>query len=981
MGVVYRVRRTDLQRDYALKVILPGRDASDEAVARFRREAQAAARLAGHPGIVGVHDIGEADGRVYFAMDLVEGRSLDCLIDEGELTPPRVARILEGAARAVHAAHAHGILHRDLKPANIMVSAADEPRITDFGLAKAQDGGPGGSRLTQFGTVLGTPAYMSPEQARGGALDPRADVWSLGATLFEALAGRPPFEGDSVFAILSQLERRDPPLLRRLDPRVPRELETITQKCLEKDPARRYPSAEALADDLARWQRGDSILAHPPGIATRLRKAAGRHRALVAGVAGAALAVAVLLPRALLERGRRTDAEGRLAAEQALAVDQLRKRTRFALEGALELRRAGHVAAMATFGREAEAACREAMALLPGSPEPHARLGRMYRALLRDDAALQQQAQALAKDPGHAPARYERVVLQARRLFARAQVLMQDARRRLGQGTAGEAPRSIPWQALLQADPTAAALLAAIEADLRALETPGTDLPAGELECARGLLAWLTGNLAAARTHLTRAVADAPLLEEAYETLATLAWAEDRPDEVIRWLTEGLARDAGYLPHREERGRAHAALAVARAEAGQAPAASFAAALADFDDVIAKDPDRASAWATRGGARLTRGVRGAELGADPVADYEAAVADLDQALARAPDHVEAWEWRALARANWGHHRRDRGQDPSALYTAAIDDYGQALARAPDRAKTWMLRAVLRDGLADHLAAQGRDGTPVWTEADADATEALTRDPTSAEAWRRRGALRTSWARACAARGEDATGRYARAIDDISASLARDAESAEAWQGRGVARTQLGQHLRARGEDPRAVLGDALADYAEAARRNPRDHTSWRGRAVVQSILAEHEAQQGGDPEALFAASVEAFGEAIARNATHAENHLMRGGTRVNWGHARAARGQDPEPLYADALADFDQTLALHPGHAIALLFRGNAHDGRARWRTQRGESAADGWRAALADWAAAIAANPGLEQGIRPSMDNARRMLAAAGGE
>ncbi|MHC5019888.1 MAG: serine/threonine-protein kinase [Planctomycetota bacterium] len=277
MGVVLRVRRADLQRDFALKVILPGKDTTPEALERFRREARAAARLAGHPGIVGVHDIGEEDGKVFFAMDLVEGASLDRLIDEGELSPRRVAKIIAQAARALQHAHSHGVLHRDVKPGNILVTEQDDVRITDFGLAQTQDSTAEASRLTQAGAVLGTPAYLSPEQANGDELDVRADVYSLGATLYEALTGEPPFAGDTVYTVLARIQRDEPKPPRKADPRVPRDLETVTLKCIEKAPDRRYQSCKELADDLERYLNSEPISARPATLSYRMRKKIGRH--------------------------------------------------------------------------------------------------------------------------------------------------------------------------------------------------------------------------------------------------------------------------------------------------------------------------------------------------------------------------------------------------------------------------------------------------------------------------------------------------------------------------------------------------------------------------------------------------------------------------------------------------------------------------------------------------------------------------------
>lgn len=264
MGAVYRARRADLDREFALKVML--RPDDPKAVERFLREAKAAASLAGHPGIVAVHDVGEAeDGTLYLAMDLVRGVPLDRAIDEMELGPRAWAQIVGHAAEAIHFAHALGILHRDIKPGNILVDGeAGRARVTDFGLAsRAED-----TKLTKSGEILGTPAYMSPEQAVGDPLDERSDVWSLGATLYECIAGRPPFDGTTALNVLAAVMTQDPrPVVGS-----PRDLEAIAMKCLEKDPDRRYHTALALAQDLGRYTRDEPVTAKPVRFFGRLAR-------------------------------------------------------------------------------------------------------------------------------------------------------------------------------------------------------------------------------------------------------------------------------------------------------------------------------------------------------------------------------------------------------------------------------------------------------------------------------------------------------------------------------------------------------------------------------------------------------------------------------------------------------------------------------------------------------------------------------------
>ncbi|MHC5079914.1 MAG: serine/threonine-protein kinase [Planctomycetota bacterium] len=252
MGIVYKAFDPDLKRTVALKVIISGEDASKEAIERFRREAEAVAKLGHHPNIVPVHEVGAEKNRHFIAMHFVEGKSLDDMITDGEVAPRRAAKIARKIASALAHAHAKGVLHRDVKPANILVTSSGEPQITDFGLARDVESD---SALTQSGTTMGSPSYMPPEQADGRleAIDARSDVYSLGAALYEMLVGRPPFEGATMINVIRKVIMEEPASPRQWNPSVPRDLETICLKCLEKDPERRYASAEVLGEDLRRF--------------------------------------------------------------------------------------------------------------------------------------------------------------------------------------------------------------------------------------------------------------------------------------------------------------------------------------------------------------------------------------------------------------------------------------------------------------------------------------------------------------------------------------------------------------------------------------------------------------------------------------------------------------------------------------------------------------------------------------------------------
>lgn len=278
MGIVYKARQITLNRIVALKRIRAGQLASPEEVARFRREAQAAAGL-DHPHIVPILEVGEHQGQHFFTMKLIEGGNLGGHLDKFA-DAKASADLMIKIARAVHHAHQRGILHRDLKPSNILIDADGNPHVSDFGLAQPIEKE---AKLTQSGAIVGTAEYMAPEQARGEkGLTTAADVYGLGAILYVLLTGRPPFQGDYNWETLKKVVEEEPVSPRSFNRKVDRDLETICLKCLHKTPTRRYASAEELAQDLARCQRGESPLARPATRRERLGKWVRKHPARTA---------------------------------------------------------------------------------------------------------------------------------------------------------------------------------------------------------------------------------------------------------------------------------------------------------------------------------------------------------------------------------------------------------------------------------------------------------------------------------------------------------------------------------------------------------------------------------------------------------------------------------------------------------------------------------------------------------------------------
>jgi hypothetical protein len=336
VGVVYRARHLRLNRPVALKMLLAGALAGPHERARFQREAEAVASLC-HPNIVQVYDVAEHEGRPYFTMELVEGGSLAQALAGAPQPARQAAALVATLAEAVQVAHKSGIVHRDLKPANILLTAENTPKVADFGLARHFDGEP--AALTPRGTQLGTPSYMAPEQAGGTsvAIGPAVDIYALGAILYDLLTGRPPFRGATVLETLESINTMEPVSPSRLVPMVPRDVETITLKCLEKEPARRYESAGALAQDLGRFLADEPILARPAGWTERAwrsyRRWYRRNKVVARAMFGVLLVLAAgtALATFLAMRAAREGANARaraafierLSGERTFTLDEL----------------------------------------------------------------------------------------------------------------------------------------------------------------------------------------------------------------------------------------------------------------------------------------------------------------------------------------------------------------------------------------------------------------------------------------------------------------------------------------------------------------------------------------------------------------------------------------------------------------------------------------------------------------------------------
>ena len=669
MGVVYAAFDRELERPVALKVLTRPLGLSGEARERFLREARAAARLV-HPHLAAVYDATPEA----ISMQLVRGTTLAAAgIDD----PRRLAELLRDAALAIDYAHGEGVVHRDLKPANLMVEPGDRPHVfvMDFGLAKelAVD-----ASVSASGGVVGTPAYMAPEQARGGAVGPHTDVYGLGATLYACLAGRAPFEGADVVELLRRVADLEPLPLRSLAPRVDRDLATIVAKCMAKEPGERYGSALALASDLDRWLRGEPIAARPPSFLYRLRRYASRRRgALVAGAMAAAAALLVALPFLVVSRfEQRAAEEGRRRAEELFRLSNR-------VDDAL---RAARAARLAGAGREVTAPELLEAALADCDLFPQADSvgaiwslrGRVLRASGRLEEALAAFDRADELGTGDAHLALERGLALA-------------ALYRAGVPVLGEAPppHLETWRVRGAADLGHALASAALDA-----RTP-------DRAFAEGQHAWLAGNPERAELRLREAIEMDGTHQEAHLSLSKLYLLSGRTNLGMRHSVIATDLLRGHRP-------AYLARATVDPGGGELDPERELLALEGMDELVIdfslllqSDAGNANSYGLRGQVRLREAGR-ARTSEERRAHLAHAVRELSAALELHPDHAPALVARGAARMQLGRELYAAGESIPALEVVqrAAEDYDAALRARPALVAALYDRALLRAWRAD-----------------------------------------------------------------------------------------------------------------------------------------------------------------------------------------------------------------------------------------------------------------------------------------
>jgi serine/threonine-protein kinase len=976
MAMVFKAYDHSLKRSVALKFL---KSDDPDRIARFLREAQAQARVV-HENVCKIYEVGELDGKPFIAMQLIGGKPLSdasATADPSsmalQMTVDQKARLMLKVAEGIHAAHREGLIHRDIKPSNIIVEATEDgdfkPYVLDFGLAR-EVASPG---QTMLGLVAGTPNFMAPEQARGeaGALDRRTDVYGLGATLYAVLAGTPPFEGVSTLDVLNQvLEHEVAPLTG-----VPQDLATIVGKCLEKDPAQRYDSARAVAEDLARYLNGDPIQGRKTSLVYRLLKKARKHKKLA--VASVLVGVAFLaLGGWSIGAQVRSAARTRLAGvfgQEVRGIESIMQVAHLIPEhdirpekAAVRQRMAALEARMREIGSVAEA---------PG----HYALGRGYFALGELEKAHEHLERAWNAGNHERPVAYslgltlgalyqkelevaDRIADKKQREERRRQVqadYRDPALRYLAQGSGleGEAPEYVEALIAFYEKRYEAALAKAQTAyqrspsfyEARALEANIYVAVGQEAIDDRGQNA--EGAAALARAESAYAAAamvgrSDPTIPEGLCRLTTSiirmkAYAKggDLEPEFVKALEasdRALAIDAEAAGAYLCKARVLRRVAEAEERAGQDPRPTVAKVIVAMDHFRRLQPGDPSAHYEIGTAYRYAMLYEIRHGIDPGPNVEKAEDYLNQAVQANPNDHRPLNVLGNLLSDYGDYLDRVGVDADAWQHKAETAYKASIAILPSDAALHNL-ALFYAAQASHQLQHGADATRSLAAAEEAAQRVLALDSDSQRNQMLVGRVHQVRAEYEAAAGRDPGASIAAATEAMGRALAINAKYPDALVRMAHLQWLLGRRTLEQGGNPGPMIEEATRWIARARASSPEDTTRLPVEAQLAVLEGRWQMARGRSPEEVLARSRKVLKEAIGLNAKDPDAYANL--AEVEWRLAQWRRdGSAATQAVSEGLHAAQEGLAINPRHARALALRGALYLEQSRRDTANGKT-------------------------------------------
>jgi tetratricopeptide (TPR) repeat protein/predicted Ser/Thr protein kinase len=921
MGEVFRAWDPRLGRFVALKFLA---SSDPETIERFQREARAQARV-DHPAICKVFEVGEVAGRHYIAMQEIHGVTLDRAARK--LTLEQKVQLVREIAEAMHAAHRLGLIHRDLKPGNILVEQAEDgslrPYVVDFGIARDQQAPPGAATIS--GMIFGTIGYISPEQARGrfDEIDRRTDVYNLGTILYELVCGRHPYEFLDIVESLARLQTEEPPPPRRFKPLLPADLETIILKAMERDPARRYESARAFADDLRRFLDGEPIVARRASVIYRLRTRLRKHRLLASVIAAALLLLLVAAGYALNERWR-ADARAELAQRFGMQIKEIELLTRVARmlppDRAIPIR---SIVLPRMDSIRRQMAQRGAVAQGPGS-----------YALARGSLALGDFPRAWSQLEETRRAGYETPDVH----YARGQVLghfYEEAMTRtaainepeLRNAARREAKRRYRAPAVEELRRAAGASIDAPEllhAQLALYEERFGDAIAAARRAARSA-PWLyeAGLLEAkALRAQARAKADGGKFDDA---LADFAAASER----LKSLAVTARADAAI--HYEDCVLRSQLLHVVRFQR-RITSADAAEATAPCVEASRLDPAMSGPWTTRGSILNVIGEDELRFGGDPSPQIAAAEVAMRRAIALDPHDGAALAGLGRAEqlmARWG---IQRGIDPRPRLIAAQGLLERAIAEDPRAASPRITLANSLITRGEYENRLGGDSRPFLLQAIEQARHVLRFEPNIFLAYNLLGNVYNTLADREMARGGDPRPVIADAAAAFDGAAALNPSSAPVHNNRGNTWLALSEYLAGRGESIDDAASRALASYRRAIELRPDYTIAWYNIADISRLSALDRVRRGSDPSAMLRDSRAALDRYDAASPVDVDALLIRARCEMIEARWLLNSRRDPRPALAEADRVARKVLAIDAGAVAAMLLIAERYRWEAEWR-------------------------------------------------
>ncbi|MDI1477829.1 serine/threonine-protein kinase [Polyangium sp. y55x31] len=1005
MGTVYRGWDPRLGRAVALK-LLKSDDPDD--TRRFLAEARAQARVQ-HDNVCRVYEVGEADGEPYIAMELIDGVPLDRA--HHEMTLEQKVKVLREVAAALHEAHRLGLIHRDIKPGNIMVTTAEDgsfkPYVVDFGLAREVSSSSG---ETLNNAIVGTPSYMSPEQAEGNTtlLDRRTDVYSLGATLYELVAGRTPFVGANAMSILTKVILEDAPALASIRRGVPAELETIVMTCLQRDPSRRYESARALGDDLQRFLDGEPIQAKRASLVYVLWAKARKNRAVVL-VASIGLCVALVLGGMWVNAARHASERARLARELGEDVKYVELFLRSAYGfPAHDIEREHRVVR----ARLAEIERRMAAAGRVGEGPGHYALGRGHLALHEYETAKSQLERAFGagytKPEVHYAlglalgGRYQEALDGARRIedpaareaaIRKAEASFRDpalAHLRESGGTEVESRAYIEGLVALYEkrydDAAAKARLAAdespwlyeakkLEGDAR-FEAGITASESGRQDEGRRLFGMaIEAYRAASEMARSDAAVHEALAESWIQILGLDKW-EGRNDRVAFESALAACKNALTVNPQSanafsKQGRAYYHVGDHQLRSGEDPRPTLEKAIESGLSAIAIAPGDAISMDGVGIAHVYIAKYERKIGLDPVPSLERAMKSFDEANRIQPSFAWAWNDAGLALQGRAEYEADRGVDPRKTIEESVARFERAGKEDPAYSSAFSNIAFVLSIRASYELSIGEDPRPSVRRA----VEACARGAEINPKWlpmlNNRG-----WAELVAAQYEEATGAdptptLDRVEASFQASLDLNQDEADTHFGMGAAKHVRALYLLRTNADPQKALDEARAELRRAAELDAREPAIRLELGLLTMTMARRAALRGEDASALLDEAERVLREGLRIHPRHAPLHAALAELLALRAETRTGDDASREKRVAEGLAAADEALRHNPKWALAMAAKGVLLAQRAR--AGKDADRAEDTRLAVEWLDKAIVTNPLLPRRFKDRLVELRR--------